>query len=78
MPESVFADYLVHGGLDLGSIDRTQHADGNLEPGGIDSEDFVGGQDEKSLSRDFDQRRHDFNRMRIGAQRNDDGCPGSA
>lgn len=30
------------------------------------------------MSRDFDLRCHDFDRLRVRAQRNDDSCPGPA
>jgi hypothetical protein len=75
---SILADHLVQGMLDPGPVGRIQNADWKLQACGIDGEDFIGGEHEKTLAGYFDQWRHDLDRLGFGSKRNDYRRPGSA
>jgi len=63
---SVFADYFVYCGFYFCAIIDVELGDRSLESGGVDCEDFVGGQNKLPLTGDLNQRSHDVYRFSIG------------
>ena len=75
LAQSEIADHQIDCRFDFQSVFHAKAADRIAESGIVDAENFIGRQDQRTVTGNIDQWIHYLDRLYVGAERNDDRSP---